>query len=110
MVQVLLDHVGARTLSRLAGADEPLSSYIWPEPGDPGPDAPQAARVRVAYAVWKMMALRHGDDFVSDWLLDTNLLVGRSPADAIADDDFASVLQAAQLVQDGDDMDVADVD
>lgn len=56
------------------------------------------------------MALRHGDDFVSDWLLDTNLLVGRSPADAIADDDFASVLQAAQLVQDGDDMDVADVD
>jgi hypothetical protein len=49
-----------------------------------------------------MLAPTHGDDFVFDWLLTTNLLVGRRPADALAVDDFASVLQAAQLVQDSD--------
>ena len=102
MLQVLLDHVGSRVVSRLAGTEGPLDSYIWPEPGHPGPDVPQAARVRVAYDVWKMLAPNHGDDFVFDWLLTPNLLVGQRPADALAGDDFASVLQAAQLVQDGD--------
>jgi hypothetical protein len=31
-----------------------------------------------------------------------NVFVGQRPADAIAADEFASVLQAAQLVRDGD--------
>jgi hypothetical protein len=105
MVQVLIDHIGSRIVSRLAGADGSLDAYVWPEPGDPGPDAEQAARVRIAYDVWKMIAPHHGDDFVSDWLLTANPLTGQRPADALAADDFASVLQAAQLVWAGDDLD-----
>lgn len=106
--QVLLDALGARILSRLTEADGPLGSYTWPEPGDPGPDAPQAARVRLAFAVWQMLEPQHGSDFVIDWLLTINPLVGQRPADAIADDDFAAVLVAAQMVRDADALDEED--
>jgi len=100
--QVLLDSIGARILSRLSGADGPLGSYTWPEPGDPGPDTEQTARVRTAYYVYRMLSSRHPDDFVSDWLMTLNVFVGQRPADAIAADEFASVLQAAQLVRESD--------
>ncbi|MDN4598040.1 hypothetical protein [Leifsonia virtsii] len=107
MAQCLLDSIGARVLSRLSDADGPLGSYAWPEPTDPGPDASQAARVRVAFATWKMLD-RHGDDFVMGWLLTLNPLVGQRPADAIAADDFAAVLVAAQMVRNADALDEDD--
>jgi hypothetical protein len=100
LTQVLLDAIGARILSRLCGAD-PLGAYGWVDAWDPGPDAAQAARVRVAYDVWKMLE-RHGDDFVRDWLLTANPVVGDRPADALARDEFAAVMQAAQFVRDAD--------
>lgn len=110
LAQCLLDGIGASLLSRLAGTESPLGAYVWPEWGDPGPDAAEAARVRVAYDVWKMLAPRRGDDWVVEWLMTPNPVVGRRPADAIAADDFAGVLQAAQFVRDGDALDDPDED
>lgn len=95
VIQVLIDHLGSNIVSRLAGAQDHLDAYLWPEPGSPGPDASQAARVRVAYDVWTIIAPDHGDDIVVDWLLTPNLLVGTCPADALAAGDFFGVLHAA---------------
>jgi hypothetical protein len=57
-----------------------------------------------------MIASRHPDEFVVDWLMTVNLLVGQRPADAIAAEEFASVLQAGQLVGENDIVDDPDED
>ena len=55
-----------------------------------------------------MLAPRKGDEWVRDWFMTINPVVGERPADAIANDDFAGVLQAAQFVRDADALDEVD--
>lgn len=103
IVRRLNASLGASMVSALAGAKDPKASYRWQkEEGGTVPSDASQARILLAHRAWRMVADVDGEQVARQWFLGANPWLGEiSPVEAIHQDQFKAVIDAASAMSSG---------
>ena len=101
MVSTLSTHLGNSVVAMMAGVTAETVSR-WSDPQrQSSPKPASERRLRDAYAVFTDLTKVDSTHTVRAWFIGSNPYLGeQSPVEAIANDDFKSVLAAARVFRD----------
>lgn len=102
IVRRLNASLGASMVSALAGAKDPKASYRWQKEDGTVPSDAFQARILLAHRAWKMISDVDGDQVARQWFLGANPWLDEvSPVEAIHQDRFKAVIDAAEAMASG---------
>jgi len=102
IVRRLNASLGAAMVSALAGAKDPKASYRWQKENGTVPSDASQARILLAHRAWMMVSDVDGEQVARQWFLGANPWLDEiSPVEAIHQDRFKAVIDAARAMSSG---------
>lgn len=102
IVRRLNASLGAAMVSAIAGAKDPKASYRWQKENGTVPSDASQARILLAHRAWMMVSDVDGEQVARQWFLGANPWLDEiSPVEAIYQDRFKAVIDAAEAMSSG---------
>lgn len=102
IVRRLNASLGAAMVSAMAGAKDPKASYRWQRENGTVPSNASQTRIMLAHRAWKMVSDVDGEQVARQWFLGANPWLDEiSPVEAIRQDRFKAVIDAAEAMSSG---------